>query len=387
MSFRKRNVVLAQKGENPTVSQKQTAPGVRPSPVTGHPTTSTGTESLDKLLALGGGLALGSNLMLEEDGATEFAKSLLSCYAAEGVLQGHAVFVVGPDGSLLMPGVAEENMTAQRNKAPEGERMKIAWRYERLGTFGERERGSTQQQKPINASSGVQDQVLEPFCHTFDLTKRLSVPPSRRPPAYIAPTNPTDENSSPFASIVKSLALHLDANPSTPTRLVIPSLLNPLIYSPLCCQPQMLLGFLHSVRSLLRKHSTVLTSMFSWPLALFPDTHPLTRWARHLSDGVIALHPFPHSFSIEAIDLDIKGGSGSNEKVKTEEKMQGLIKMLKLPVLTEKGVGLGSGEDMAFAVGRRRFLIRPFHLPPLEGETKDTAHDGDSTIESNKLEF
>lgn len=48
--------------------------------------------------------------------------------------------------------------------------------------------------------------------------------------------------------------------------------------------------------------------------------------------------------------------------------MQGLIKVIKLPILSERGVGVGVGEDMAFAVGRRRFVVRPFYLPPLEGE-------------------
>ena len=78
--------------------------------------------------------------MIEEEGTTEFARSLLACYAAEGVVQGHAVFVVGPEGSLSLPGLAEEK--DKKGKASlESEKMKIAWRYERLGEFGERERG------------------------------------------------------------------------------------------------------------------------------------------------------------------------------------------------------------------------------------------------------
>jgi elongator complex protein 4 len=143
-SFRKRNVVISKKGDDPALAPaKQIAatPGVRPSPVTGHATTSTGTESLDKLLGLGAGLALGTSLMIEEEGTTEFARSLLSCYAAEGVLQDHTVFVVGPEGSLTLPGIAEEREKGRKNASVEGEKMKIAWRYERLGNFGDRERG------------------------------------------------------------------------------------------------------------------------------------------------------------------------------------------------------------------------------------------------------
>jgi elongator complex protein 4 len=143
-SFRKRNVVLSTKGNVPASQSQQRVeaqPGIKPSPVTGHATTSTGTESLDKLLGLGAGLALGSSLLIEEEGTTEFARSLLSCYAAEGVLQGHSVIVIGPEGSLNLPGLAEESKGKSSRTAADAEKMKIAWRYERLGAFGERERG------------------------------------------------------------------------------------------------------------------------------------------------------------------------------------------------------------------------------------------------------
>lgn len=141
-SFRKRNVFISKKGEVPaSAPQKQSTPGTRPSPVTGHTTTSTGTESLDRILGLGAGLALGSSLIIEEEGTTEFARSLLSCYAAEGVLQGHAVFVVGPEASLTLPGLWEEKESKRGKPSVESEKMKIAWRYERLGAFEERERG------------------------------------------------------------------------------------------------------------------------------------------------------------------------------------------------------------------------------------------------------
>lgn len=144
MSFRKRNVVISQKGDSPVAAHKETILGTRPSPVTGHTTTSTGTESLDKLLGLGAGLALGTSLMIEEEGTTEFARSLLSCYAAEGVLQGHVVFVVGPPGSMTLPGLVEDGGSKSKEKTSvESERMKIAWRYERLGAFEDRERGGS----------------------------------------------------------------------------------------------------------------------------------------------------------------------------------------------------------------------------------------------------
>jgi hypothetical protein len=64
-------------------------------------------------------------------------------------------------------------------------------------------------------------------------------------------------------------------------------------------------------------------------------------------------------------------------------------------VLTEKGISVGVPEDMAFAVGRRRFLIRPFHLPPFEGEEAGGGGGGENShevgkegkVEAKSLEF
>ena len=155
MSFRKRNVGLASPSststhptpKDPPVTQTS-VPGVRPSPVDGRPTTSTGTQTLDDLLAGHAGLALGNSLLVEENGTTDFAGALLRYYAAEGVVQGNKVHVVGvgEQWGRELPGlvgaggaVGKEN---ESDTAVDKERMKIAWRYERLGEFGAGTAGS-----------------------------------------------------------------------------------------------------------------------------------------------------------------------------------------------------------------------------------------------------
>lgn len=56
-------------------------------------------------------------------------------------MQGHAVFALAPEGSMVLPGLVEEKRSG-RAKSGDEEKMKIAWRYERLGAFQEeRERG------------------------------------------------------------------------------------------------------------------------------------------------------------------------------------------------------------------------------------------------------
>lgn len=146
MAFRKRNVGV-QRGlpadVNPATAQSpslDSAPGIRPSPLTGQPTTSTGTSTLDSLLGGHAGLALGSSLFIEESGTTDFAGALLRFYAAEGIVQGHVVHVIGVGEQWVkdLPGligaadVVTETQTKGRG-AVDQEKMKIAWRYERLG--------------------------------------------------------------------------------------------------------------------------------------------------------------------------------------------------------------------------------------------------------------
>ena len=139
MSFRKRNAVIASPSGASGLSrqEKTLAQGVRPSPLDGRLTTSTGTQSLDQLLAGHAGLALGNSLLIEETGATDFGGVLLRYYAAEGLVQGHHVHVLGVEEAWRreLPGLSSESKPATVRVEPAVEdRMKIAWRYETFGS-------------------------------------------------------------------------------------------------------------------------------------------------------------------------------------------------------------------------------------------------------------
>lgn len=142
MAFRKRNIAVGrQNATAPGDAAPESIPGVRPSPLTSHPVTSTGTPSLDSLLGGHAGLAVGSSLLVEESGTTDFAGALLRYYAAEGICQGHVLHVVGMGEGWVreLPGVAEEKKSSRSVKSTaDEEKMKIAWRYEKLGQAGER---------------------------------------------------------------------------------------------------------------------------------------------------------------------------------------------------------------------------------------------------------
>ena len=198
-----------------------------------------------------------------------------------------------------------------------------------------------------------------PFCHSFDLTKRLSLPSAGS--ISFTPISLTVAN--PFPSILQSITHDIASSPpDTVYRLIIPTLLSPALFPPSASHPTHLLPFIQSLRALLRQHSTRLSAMLTLPLSLYPRSTGLVRWIETLCDGVLELVPFPHSIDT-GLPLTTSSGSG-----KAEEKPQGMLKIHKLPVLTEKGGGSGGGDDLAFSLSRKRFVVKPFSLPPIEGD-------------------
>ncbi|PMD16570.1 PAXNEB-domain-containing protein [Hyaloscypha hepaticicola] len=393
-SFRKRNVPLrsgtSALSESPTSIKQELAQGVRPSPLDGRLTTSTGTRSLDGLLAGHAGLALGTSLLVEESGTTDFGGSLLKYYASEGVVQGHHVHVLGMNEGWGrdLPGVVETSKSARKegnssgdgvhdrdtsrksSDGGSGEKMKIAWRYERLGEFGSgsRDRNSSQSTGPSTSNSGAI------FCHDFDLSKRLILPsPSLM---YFVPSTSkpdfefTDANNSasPFNTFLNHLITHLSASASnTVHRIIIPNLLSPALHTSELSRPESVLQFLHALRALLRKYSAQVTAMITLPLTLYPRSTGLTRWMELLSDGVLELAPFPSS----AIATKSTPGASTIQ----EEPPQGMLKIHRLPIFHEKGGGGGEasgfGDDLAFTLSRRKgVVIKPFSLPPVEGDSE-----------------
>lgn len=72
---------------------------------------------------------------MEEQGTTDFSGSLLKYYAAEGLVQGHDVHVLGyPEAwKHELPAIStKQEGSLSRSSTSADEKMKIAWRYENL---------------------------------------------------------------------------------------------------------------------------------------------------------------------------------------------------------------------------------------------------------------
>ncbi|KAI0846748.1 PAXNEB-domain-containing protein [Daldinia vernicosa] len=390
MSFRKRNAVISSSTSSqsaPSKTENVSIPGVRPSLVDGRPTTSTGTASLDGLLAGHAGLPLGTSLLIGEHGTTDFAGVLLRYYAAEGMVQGHQIHVLGLHESWRheLPGLStEDKKSSGKSETPSDDKMKIAWRYESLSSGGApRDRNATQKRSNSAAES------TSIFCHSFDLTKRLSPTNVKGQigfhPSMSIPGLPsrTKDSTSPFKVFIKDVAYKLaNSPPSWIHRIIVPSILSPTGYAGSSTRPEEVLQFLHALRALLRQYPGKLTAIITLPLSLYPRTTGLTRWMELLSDGVLELIPLQSS-AVHAPPPSSKSDS------KSEEQTQGLLKVHSLPVFHEKGGGSSEGYaahgDLSFSLSRSKgFVIKPFYLPPV-GEDEEEKKKVDSS--KGSMEF
>lgn len=175
--------------------------------------------------------------------------------------------------------------------------------------------------------------------------------------------NPTPA-SSPFDAFLLTLNQKL-ANSASDTihRVVIPSLLSPMLYSPSLCHPSIVLQFLHSLRATLRKYSDRLTAMITFPISIFPRSSGLTRWIEHLCDGVMEITPIRGPITTRKPDEQ------------KEDQMQGLFKVHTLPIFHERGGGGSEGnsarEILSFTLSASKGLfVKPYALPPMEEEEK-----------------
>ncbi|KAI1395354.1 PAXNEB-domain-containing protein [Hypoxylon fuscum] len=388
MSFRKRNAVISSAIPShsalPKIENKP-IPGIRPSPLDGRATTSTGTASLDSLLAGHAGLPIGTSLLIGEHGTTDFAGVLLRYYAAEGMVQGHQVHVLGSHQAWRheLPGLStDDKKSSSKSETPSNDKMKIAWRYESLASGGApRDRDAIQRQN--SSATGTV------FCHSFDLTKRLTPIDVKgqigfHPSMSMASlASPSQNTSSPFKEFIKHVAHKLaNSPPSWIHRVIVPGLLSPTGYASSSARPEEVLQFLHALRALLRQYPAILTIIITLPLSLYPRSTGLTRWIELLSDGVMELIPLQSS-AVHAPP------PSSKSDAKSDEQTQGLLKIHSLPIFHDKGgasseMNAAHG-DLSFSLSRSKGLvIKPFYLPPVgedEEEKKKKSESGKGSME------
>lgn len=348
---------------NPLTSHE----GVRQSLHSSHPTVSTGSQDLDRIL-LHGGLPLGSILLIEENGATDFSSILARSFASQGVVHGamHSaptqILTIGTHEhwSRELPGVHKEKHEAREEKLkkersmvdqvtesaniPRSTNMKIAWRYGAQNTNVASPSNSSNLGKPH-------------FIHTFDFTTRLTVPPKN-----------ISHIPAPIIDFGKALAT-IESNAkafqaqSAVLRVVIPSLLHPAVYHPSVTDSAV--KFLHSLQNLCAKYSTTICIFISLNTSLYTRDSFVTSWIEHLCNGVIELDPKPELFE------KVKDGRPSSQNSSEANKpYQGFVNIYKLPLFSDRGSMMVRSAEHVFRVGKRNFEISEWGIPVEEEEEK-----------------
>ncbi|XP_050969800.1 elongator complex protein 4 [Labeo rohita] len=357
---------------NTTSFQKKTRsklvsiPGTRPSVQNGQLLVSSGVSSLDYVI--GGGLAVGTLLLVEEDRYDSYSRMLLKYFLAEGVVCGHELFLASardhPDEimqelpSPIVDDVAGMKISEGQSQPSDPENpdtMKIAWRYQ------------NQPRVQTALASSVR------FGHYYDVSKTME--PELRQAAkchsfyQLQETPVTTESSplpSPYHALLKSIQTVIRKegfDGSTPQskvrnvlRLGLHSLGSVLWGDDVCCKDNpahchALTTFLYALRGLLRTSLSV--AIVTVPSHLIQNRAVMGRIIR-LSDTAIALESF----------------RGSEKEANPLYKdYHGLLHVRQLPRLNCLSCEVPDTKDLAFKLKRKQFTIERLHLPPDLSET------------------
>jgi elongator complex protein 4 len=316
-------------------------------------------------------------LLVEESGTTDFGSVLAKEFASQGIvhnrLNAHSpntyVIVLSSNQQWAkeLPGVYKgssrdvkkqkvienekklsvQNLIGDTSNPARGKDLKIAWRY---GL-----NDSTRKQQPLD------NELHKDFNHQFDITTRLTPSPGSNELTFVP-------LGTSFKPVLKQIEHIVSQHKDKVIRLIIPSFLNPSMYSPILTKSQEVLPFVHSLRSMTRKYpKLVITTTIS--IDLYPRESSLIKNIELLSDGVIHLEPFNQEM------MKILEKAYHNQPTKVQH---GLVHIYKLPHMSERGQMMVIKGEYAFKNGRKKFEIEEWGIPVEdEGQPQQTTQNID----------
>lgn len=327
-------------------------PGSRPSVHNSQLLLSTGMPSLDHLL--GGGLPVGSLLLLEQDRHDVYSKLFLKYYLAEGVMSGHHLTLASLDESPRsimgsLPASADSDVDDEgANAAAGSDKMTIAWRYQ--------SQSAQRSSLPTNR-----------FGHSFDLTGTMdaALVSAADVCLFDGADGSNGKDGGYYWGLLKRIEQRIvDKGLSTSNnkakanvmRVAVHSLASPLWGWEFSHHERenkwhQLTTFLFMLRALMRSSFSV--CLVTVPTHLFVDPALLLR-LQTLADFVVRLESF----------------QGSEKETNPVFKdYHGLFHVVKLAAINSLVPPQLDATDWVFKLRRRRMVIEKLHLPP---ELSDT---------------
>lgn len=344
-------------------------PGVRPSPASSQPTTSTGCNDLDKVLGHMG-MPIGTSLLIKEQGSTEFNSILVKLMCAQGIMHNRIVdnktrrgnthlIVLSVNQSLgkEIPGVYKgskkemkkskiseeqskisvQNLSEQQQKErPHRYKdLKIAWKYK----YVDEQRGVRSE------SGGISSSEYKDYNHQFDITSRLLPAPTSSELTFINPTQPVH-------SVLNQIENVINMHDKKLIRIVVPSILHPAMYPPRMFQLSEILLLIHGLHGLLKRYESRCILMGTLSSDIMEPF--LLSNVENLFDSVLSLEPFGQEM-IQFLERVYKTQPGKVQ--------HGLLHVMKLPVFSERGEMHVMKSELAFKNGRKKFEIEEWGIP------------------------
>ncbi|KAK7601061.1 hypothetical protein V9T40_008502 [Parthenolecanium corni] len=288
-----------------------------------QPVISLGLPSLDAIL--GGGLPLGSSLLLEEDEFGTYATMVLKHYLAEGVVNDHPLSLAGQDidtkklvADLPSPLIGNANQGSYND---DGDQLRIAWRYQDLPS-----------KLPSNAPV---------FGNTYNLGN--SMMKSELEKVNIDHWNSRKSDHS-YDDLLAYLKKHVD---DAKYNLSVPVENRTVLRVALCSLGTAswvgdIVKFLINLRILIR--NSCVTCLITVPTGLFQEF--MLHRCEHFCDTVIEMKSFLYDANLAYSDYE------------------GLLILKKLPVINAWCPTIPDSNDWAFKLKKKRFIIERLHISP-----------------------
>ncbi|XP_050811100.1 elongator complex protein 4 isoform X4 [Gopherus flavomarginatus] len=341
----------------PASSRLAAIAGTRPSVRHGQLLLSSGLPSLD--CVLGGGLAVGTLLLIEEDKYSIYSNLLFKYFLAEGIVCGHNLFVASAkeDPADILKELpaplfddahknqVHEKETAIKSKQESQESMKIAWRYQNLPRIEVSPAASARIGHYYDVSKMVSPELLQSTkWHRFFLPEEMSLHPE------IKTCNMTCGYTRLLQSIQRIIyqegfdGSYPQKKQKNILRIGIQSLGSVLWGDDICCtdNPEdiySLTKFLYVLRGLLRM--SLSACIITVPAHLIQNKAIMER-VTNLSDTVVGLESFIGS---------------ERETNPLYKDYQGLIHVHKIPRLNSLICDVSGTKDLAFRLKRKLFTI------------------------------
>lgn len=329
-------------------------PGSRPSIKNAQLLVSSGVPSFD--CVIGGGIPVGTVVLVEEDKYGTYAKLLVKYFLAEGIVCGHSLVVASQDLNCealvhdLPAPIYHDDTLPPTSDADD--KMTIAWRYQNM-----------REVQSFSSSSS--------FGHHYDLTKSVD-PDILRTIDICYWTGPTECRQAEgrfknpaYYDLLRSIQCKIEegqfgveASPEKQNllRIAVHSIGSPL-WAEHSHQKSDLAIFMYCLRSVLR--SAYAVCLLTLPSHLFQETWIIKR-CQHLCDISVRLESFAGS---------------EKETNPVYEDYHGLFHINKLSSINTLTSHVPESFDLAFKLRRKKFLIEKLHLPPEFQETTQREQD------------